>query len=1083
MKLNVKIALLGVCSVLLTTVALVFLVMWQSAAYSRLAQTEIDSLIDADLDHIASSVYNLVQAENEAIQAQVDGNLKVARHILDQQGGIRLGEEKVSWRAINQFTQDALELDLPKFLLGHQWLGHNRDFHLHTPLVDEVSHLTGETTTVFQRMNERGDMLRVATTVRATDNQRAIGTYIPAVNADGIANPVIATILAGDTYHGRAYVVNDWYLTAYEPIVDETGQLLGMLYVGVRQQAVAARIRHAILQTKVGKTGYVYVLEGQGQSRGQYVISAKGLRDGENIWSIRDPDGRFIIQEIIQQATKLRTDELSTFRYRWQNPGEPAPRWKIVRLAYYAPWDWVIGTSVYEDELQAYSNLLQAGRQRMVRGMIGAACLLILLVGLLSVVVSWTITRPVRQLTTAAKRIIEGDLSQPVEAPGYDEIGILGQTFNHMMSELKTSTENLREREEEFRGIFENALEGLYQSTLEGRFVKANPAFANMLGYQSTQALIEGITDIRHQFYVHPEDRDRLLACLTKEQKLTGFEVECYRRDGSTIWISISAGLRAVGAHGQLVIEGFMTDVTARKEAEEELAASREYLNEIINSVGDPVFVKDEQHQWVLMNDAMCGFMGRSREELLGKSDYDFFPKEQADVFWAKDQAVLDSGQTNINEELFSDTGGRLNTILTKKTLYVDKSGHRFIVGIVRDLTEQKQAEEEKRRLEVRLNQSQKMEAIGTLAGGIAHDFNNILQPILSYSELLKKELATDSRFQQYLSRINTAGLRAKDLINQILSFSRQAELMAQPLSIQTSLKEILKLCRSTIPSSIPIHKEIQEDCSPVLLDPIQLHQVVMNLIINAYHAVDQCGGEITVNLKEQYLSDKECLDSSMKAGSYAILTVTDTGCGIDPAIREKIFEPYFTTRGQGKGTGLGLAVVYGIVQDHHGEIKVDSVPGWGTAVSVYFPVTDREIEVVPVERNFGYPMGNERILFVDDEELITEVGQLILEGLGYQVTSKQSSLEAIELFKADPGAFDAVITDMTMPDLTGSQLAQALLALRPDLPIIVCSGFSERVSREQAKGLGIRYFLKKPITLFEISHKVRAALDEQRDK
>ena len=1078
MKLNAKIALLGGCSVLVTAVALVFLAVIQSGEYNRLAQKEIDVLVQTDLDHIARGVYNLVQAENEAVQAHVDANLNVARHLLGQRGGIQLDSERISWQAINQFSQETYTLRLPKMLMGHQWLGRNSDFNVRTPLVDEVTDLVGETATVFQRMNERGDMLRVATTVRTTDNQRAIGTFIPAVNPDGRANPVITTVLQGNTYHGRAYVVNDWYLTAYEPIVDGAGQLVGMLYVGIKQQAVAARIRHAILQASVGKTGYVYVLEGQGPNQGHYVISAKGRRDGEDIWSVRDEDGRFIIQEIIHKATSLRAQDLATIRYRWKNIGESAPRWKVARLAYYAPWDWVIGTSVYEDELQIYSNLLKTGREQMVRGMMLAASVLTLLVGGAGIVASWSITRPVRQMTAVAKRIIEGDLGALVEVSGHNEIGLLEQTFNHMIQELKRSTENLREQEEEFRGIFENALEGLYQSTLDGRFIRANPALAHILGYESPQALIDGITDIKSQFYVHSEDRERLLHCLDKEQRITGFEVQCQRKDGTHIWISISAGLRARGPHGQGVIEGFMTDITARREAEEGLAASKEYLDQILNSVGDPVFVKDELHQWVLMNDAMCRFLGRSREELLGKSDYDYFPREQADIFWAKDQVVLDTGEINDNEELFTDAKGQLNTILTKKTLYVDKNGHRFIVGIIRDLTLQKQAEEERKRLEMRLNQSQKMEAIGTLAGGIAHDFNNILQPMLSYSELLKNELVTDSRLQQYLDRIYTAGLRAKDLVNQILTFSRQSEQVLHPLSLQSGLKEILKLCRASIPSSIPMHTAIQQDCSPVLLDPIKLHQVVMNLVINAYHAVDQCGGDITISLEEIRLSDEESLQRSLPPATYAVITVADTGCGIEPKTLDKIFDPYFTTKGQGKGTGLGLAVVYGIIKDHHGEITVDSEVGSGTAISVYFPITEKTEQGMAVEQDVGYPTGNECILLIDDEELIIEVGQLVLEGLGYHVTSTRSSMEAIALFKDDPDKFDLVITDMTMPNMTGAQLAQALLAIRPSLPIIICSGFSERVSREQVEGIGVQHFLRKPITLFEISNKVRRALD-----
>jgi len=1079
MKLNAKIALLGVASVLATATALVALAIWQSKAYSQLAQSEIDSLINADLDDITHSVYNLVQTEDEAVQEHVDVNLKVARHLLNQRGGIRLGEERISWQAENQFTQEFRAVLLPKLHLGDQWLGINRDFGSTTPLVDEVSALVGETATVFQRMNAQGDMLRVATTVRTATNERAIGTYIPAINPDGIANPVISTILNGQTYHGRAYVVNDWYLTAYEPIVDGSGQILGMLYVGVRQHAVAERIRHAILNTHVGKTGYVYVLEGKGMSRGHYVISHKGQRDGENIWPVQDQDGRFVIQEIVDKATGLQDGKLTTVRYRWQNPGESAPRWKLARLTYYAPWDWVIGTSVYEDELQAYRQFLQKGRQEMVRTMFTAAGMITFLVALVGIAASWSITRPIRQMTTAAKRIVEGDLSGFVGTTSHDEIALLGQSFNHMIRELNASTESLREREEEFRGIFENALEGLYQSSLEGRFIKANPALARILGYESPQALVDGITDLRHQFYVNPNDRDNLLTCMYRDQKIAGFEVRCFRRDGSIIWVSISAGLRTLSSTGQRVIEGFMTDITARRQAEEALAASKEYLHEIINTVPDPLFVKDEQHRWVVLNDALCTFMGRSRDELLRKSDYDFFPKEQADIFWAKDQLVFDTGKANINEELFTGAEGRLKFILTKKTLYVDKHGNRFIVGIIRDLTEQKEAEEEKKRLEARLSQSQKMEAIGTLAGGIAHDFNNILQPMLSYSELLKKEMDGEPLFQQYLDRICSAGLRAKDLISQILAFSRQAEHVSQPILMQSGLKEILKLCRATIPSSIPIEHEIQEDCAPVLLDPVQLHQVVMNLIINAFHAVEGKGGKILVKLLEISLAKATCFGGALTPGRYVMLSVADTGCGIPPEIRDKIFEPYFTTKVQGKGTGLGMAVVYGIVKEHHGEIQVDSEVGKGTTVTVFLPVTDNEVEVLPVEQDLGYPTGSEHVLLVDDEDLIIEVVQLVLEGLGYQVTSTRDSLDAIAQFKADPAAFDVVITDMTMPGMSGDQLAKQLLALRPELPIIICSGFSERASREQAEGIGVRHFLRKPITLFEISHKIRAALDE----
>ena len=371
-----------------------------------------------------------------------------------------------------------------------------------------------------------------------------------------------------------------------------------------------SRIRQAILQSSVGKTGYVYILGSSGEDRGQYIISYKGERDGEDVWGNQDSDGRFVIQEIINKATRLKPGEMTTVRYRWQNRGELEPRWKIARLAYYAPWDWVIGTSVYEDELQAYSSLLKDGRIRMIRIMGFAGCIITVLVGLLCMCIIWSITRPIRRMTEVAEKIIDGDFTQVVPVTSHDEIGVLARTFNLMTGELNRSLEGLRASEDKYRGIFENALEGLYQSSLEGRFLSVNPALAHILGYDSPEELIEGITDIRHQFYVNPSDRDILLTAIANHRKAFGFEVQVYRKDGRKIWISISARLRYDETGQPDVIEGFITDITTRKRAEEALEESRNYLDEIINSFGDPMFVKDRQHRWVLVNNAMCAFNG-----------------------------------------------------------------------------------------------------------------------------------------------------------------------------------------------------------------------------------------------------------------------------------------------------------------------------------------------------------------------------------------------------------------------------------------------------------------------------------------
>ncbi|MBI5895640.1 MAG: Cache 3/Cache 2 fusion domain-containing protein [Desulfobacterales bacterium] len=541
MKLNVKVALMGASSVLITAVALVLIAVWQSGQYNQLAQKEMDVLIDADLDHITQGVYNLVRTENEAVQLQVDYNLNVARHLLAGAGQVGLSSETVAWTAVNQFTMESQDLKLPRLLIGRTWLGKNTDLAIGTPIVDEVTRLVGETATIFQRMNAGGDMLRVATTVRTAANRRAIGTYIPSVNPDGTKNPVISAILEGDTYHGRAYVVNAWYLTAYEPILDATGNLVGMLYVGIKQEVPESRVRGAILQTKVGRTGYVYVLSGRGEDRGRYVISQKGQRDGEDIWLSKDSDDRFVIQEIIGKAIMLEPGEMTTVRYRWQNPGETAPRWKIARLAYYAPWNWVIGASVYEDELLAYHDLLKAGRMRMTRVMGLAGIVIILLVGMIGIVIAWTITQPIRHMTKVAEMIMQGDLNQVVDVKSHDEIGSLARTFNLMTAKLRQSIEGLRKSQEKYRGIFENALEGVFQITLEGQILSANPALAHILGYASAEELISGIANVRQQIYVNTNDRDKLIAFILKNITAYRFEIQLYRKDGEKIWASISA--------------------------------------------------------------------------------------------------------------------------------------------------------------------------------------------------------------------------------------------------------------------------------------------------------------------------------------------------------------------------------------------------------------------------------------------------------------------------------------------------------------------------------------------------------------
>ncbi len=384
-------------------------------------------------------------------------------------------------------------------------------------------------------------------------------------------------------------------------------------------------------------------------------------------------------------------------------------------------------------------------------------------------------------------------------------------------------------------------------------------------------------------------------------------------------------------------------------------------------------------------------------------------------------------------------------------------------------------------RSENQLQQVMKLQAIGTLAGGIAHDFNNILFPIVGYTELTLDDVPEGSQARQNLKEVLRAANRARELVQQILTFSRQNGQERKPLKVQTLIKEALKLLRATIPSSVEISSSIDNECGRINGDATQIHQVIMNLCTNAFHAVQDNGGKIEINLKEIHLSyDQSRQRVGMKVGPHLELVVKDNGHGMLPEVMERIFEPYYTTKEQGKGTGLGLSVTHGIVKNHGGDISVRSRPGEGAVFTIYLPVIeDVDIEAQPVASALN-KTGNERILLIDDEDQVMELELKILEGLGYKVTPKTDSAEALEEFSAGPERFDLIITDMTMPKITGDRLARKMLDINPRIPVILCTGFNETIDEEKALAMGIDKFVMKPIDKDELAATVRNVLDKR---
>ena len=518
----------------------------------------------------------------------------------------------------------------------------------------------------------------------------------------------------------------------------------------------------------------------------------------------------------------------------------------------------------------------------------------------------------------------------------------------------------------------------------------------------------------------------------------------------------------------------------------EKIRESEERYRLLSENISDIIWVLDlSALHFSYVSPSIENILGYSPEEFIRLHPEQIFPPQSLRLATAliKEEVEKDkSGAAALNRsktielKQYRKDGEVIWLEITAKFIRGKDNLPKSILGVSRDITERKKAEDEKKQLEAKLQQAQKMEAVGTLAGGIAHDFNNILSVVIGYTELGMEEALDNPGLKKKLGEVLKAGYRARDLVKQILAFSRQTDNKMETIRVKLIISEALKLLRASIPSTIEIRHHLMSD-SMVLGDPTQIHQILMNLCTNAQHAMSESGGILDVRLKDVTLDEAfSSKNPDTMPGRFVCLSVSDTGHGIPEEMIQRLYEPFFTTKGPDEGTGLGLSVVHGIVKSHGGAITVQSKPGAGSTFAVFLPVVEKPLQAQNEIRP-KVPMGNERVLFVDDEKSIMDLGRQVLTQLGYQVSAWTSSLEALECFKADPDGFDLVITDMTMPRMTGVKLAQELLHIRPDIPVILCTGYSQSISEDQALKVGIRAFIMKPISIEEIAGTIRQVL------
>ena len=908
-------------------------------------------------------------------------------------------------------------------------------------------------------VDDSGNRTRLLVTVPDFDS-RARPWYAGAVEKKG-------------AFWSDAYVLftgQDLAISASRPVYQDSRKLMGVVAVDI----FLSHLNSFLKSMDVSENSLSFIMEPSGlliaTSTGEPLFRRSKNGDRHERIGLQESSVALVREAASQLTRKFGGyDRISTKQYlEFDLDGEK-------QFLHVSPFhdphglDWLIVTAIAESD---FLGQIYVSRRITI---LLIACTLIL-AGALGAALSKWITFPVYRLNEAAKEMAKGNWDYDFEASLWvREIAELTRSFERMGRQLKATVTGLsdeiaerrkaeqllRAKSEELDRYFSHSLDLLCIADTDGIFRKLNQEWHRALGYPPQE--LEGKSFME---YVHPDDMAATMEAmrsLVENRRVENFANRYRHCDGTYRWLEWRSYRR------DDLVYAVARDITDRMDAEKNLKRQRELLQTVIDSIPVLITLYDPSMNFTLLNrefEKKTGWKNKDLEQI------DLMEKCYPDPeVRAQAAAYMQNASTEWREfEVTAKSGGLVRSIWSN----VVADDIRIGIGI--DITERK-------KLEARLRHAQKMESVGVLAGGIAHEFNNILGIVIGNAELAMLDAPSDGTLRENLRAIQMASERARDVVTQLLTFSRKVENNKAPAMVAPMIKEAVRLLRSSIPSNIEIDLQIEDKDLVVEANATHIHQLMINLCGNAADAMPEGGGKISIRVSAENRGPalgKE--NPSMQPGRYVAIEVADTGSGMEKEVMDRIFEPYFTTKEVGKGTGMGLAISHGIVEQHRGSIAVESEPGQGTVFRISLPAVQKKVVEEPKPLS-TLPLGSERILFVDDEASLVQIAGILLESLGYRIVGHVDPVRALKAFKEDPEAFDLVVTDMAMPGMTGEELVVQIAELRPGIPVVLCTGFSSRMDKERAGELGVREFLRKPLEMKEFAKLVRKILDEEKGR